>query len=187
MTHTLDDMASRSIRRIQGSDGRFISLPIDVNDRIAHCAVRSDSGCVEWKRRGKDGYGVTSVTVDGKEKPTRAHRWVWERLRGPIPEGLVVMHVCDNPPCVNIDHLRIGTIQENTHDMMLKGRHKFVSPKLKGDLHPAHKLTDERVREIRQMADDGINHCEIHRRLGGIVSRTVIQKIATRKLWRHVA
>lgn len=54
----------------------------------------------------------------------KAHRYVWTEAFGPIPEGLVVMHRCDNPPCINIEHLLLGTYQDNALDMWTKGRGK---------------------------------------------------------------
>lgn len=50
------------------------------------------------------------------------HRWVWEQVNGPIPEGMVVMHTCDNPPCFLYEHLRLGTIADNNRDKIEKGR-----------------------------------------------------------------
>lgn len=51
-----------------------------------------------------------------------AHRWAWEQAHGPIPVGMVVMHGCDNPPCVNVAHLSLGTQMENIADRVRKGR-----------------------------------------------------------------
>lgn len=73
--------------------------------------------CHIWDgHRGAAGYG----SFNNK----RAHRIAWELECSEIPEGFVVRHyVCDNPPCVNIRHLRIGTHKDNAHDKFLKGRH----------------------------------------------------------------
>jgi hypothetical protein len=78
------------------------------------------SACIEWpKSRYRNGYGQLMVNY----RKWQAHRWVWTQEHGPIPEGMCVLHRCDNPPCVNIDHLFLGTHQDNVDDMIAKGRH----------------------------------------------------------------
>ena len=71
----------------------------------------------------KDGYGVFS---EGKD--IRAHRRAWEAFYGPIPTGMHVLHHCDNPPCVNVNHLFLGTDADNNADMMAKGRYRKPIP-----------------------------------------------------------
>jgi hypothetical protein len=61
----------------------------------------------------------------GQER-VRAHRWIVEHLHGPIPDGLVVMHSCDHPWCVNPAHLSLGTNRDNNDDKVQKGRHARV-------------------------------------------------------------
>lgn len=79
------------------------------------------SDCEEWSRaRDKDGYGVRRVGT----RTVKAHRHAYEQKHGPIPDGMLVMHTCDNPPCVNLDHLRLGTVADNNRDMARKGRHR---------------------------------------------------------------
>jgi hypothetical protein len=78
-----------------------------------------ESGCTECLgMHTKDGYGL--IMDDGKK--LLAHRVVWEFVRGPVPDGLCVLHSCDNPPCVTPDHLFLGTIQINNSDKAKKGR-----------------------------------------------------------------
>jgi hypothetical protein len=84
-----------------------------------------ESKCIEYEgNRNARGYGRRQVLVDGRYVLRYAHRLAYEQAYGPIPDGLIVMHTCDNPPCINVAHLRLGTKTENMHDMHSKGRHK---------------------------------------------------------------
>jgi hypothetical protein len=95
------------------------------------------TGCLTAK-----GYG--RITVRGKTV-CFAHRVAYEQFVGPIPDGMIVRHDCDNPRCVNPRHLVIGTCKENSEDMVKRGR---VS---RGTRHPCAKLTPEIVLEIRKL------------------------------------
>lgn len=94
-----------------------------IEDILSQFVVTA-SGCHEWTAsRVQWGYGQIHRRENGRQRLLLAHRLQWEYLVGPIPAGLIVMHKCDNPPCINIDHLRLGTYQENMDDMWSKGRH----------------------------------------------------------------
>src|SRR3990167_428745 len=87
--------------------------------------VKIGQGCWEWQASMRNkGYGAF-VWKDGNglEIQGRAHRFSYELLVGNIPKGLCVLHRCDNPKCVRPDHLFLGTICDNNHDMCQKGRH----------------------------------------------------------------
>lgn len=71
----------------------------------------------------KNGYGRFQEPTPDGQRHIRAHRWAYLHFVGPIPDGLVVMHRCDNPPCVNPAHLTIGTLIDNNADKVAKGRH----------------------------------------------------------------
>lgn len=80
-----------------------------------------NSGCWLWiANANRTGYGCLS---DSKQR--LAHRISWEIHRGPIPEGLYVLHKCDVPICVNPEHLFLGTHQDNMDDMVRKGRGRW--------------------------------------------------------------
>jgi hypothetical protein len=80
--------------------------------------VAFGDGCWEWQgSRVSNGYGHINGIGNGY-----AHRAAWELTYGPIPDGLQVLHRCDNPPCVRLDHLFIGTTLDNMRDRDAKGR-----------------------------------------------------------------
>jgi len=101
---------------------------IDVRVRLEQRLVRQPNGCLELPGfRDKDGYGA--IKEDGVQK--RAHRVAWTLAHGPIPEGMRVLHHCDNPPCCETEpseaypegHLFLGTNADNMADCLSKGRH----------------------------------------------------------------
>jgi hypothetical protein len=95
---------------------RYITIDDVLN---ANVPDRTDDDCWEWQgNRNEFGYG----RVHYKGAHRRAHRVVYEEMIGPIPEGLVLRHQCDNPPCVNPNHLEPGTHKENSDDCWSRGR-----------------------------------------------------------------
>ena len=102
------------------------------NDRAESfdARTRQEGDCLIWTgHRNGDGYG--GFSVDGRS--VRAHRHAWERVNGPIPDGLIVRHKCDNPPCVRIEHLELGTVQDNTDDMIARGRARWQKKETRHD------------------------------------------------------
>lgn len=91
-----------------------------IEDRIREKIPDPDpvTGCQEWMGLRNHGYGYIGLNY----KMIRVHRKVWELKHGPIPKGLHVLHRCDNPPCCNLEHLFLGTHQENMDDAKAKGR-----------------------------------------------------------------
>jgi hypothetical protein len=121
---------------------------------------------------GNSGYGRFKIGAHTHG----AHRVVWTMLHGPIPDGLVVCHRCDYPPCCNPRHLFLGTYRDNAVDTIQKGRHARRGPR---------KLTVEQVQAIRQERGAGGTLRVIADRHG--VTDMTVHKIATRRMWREVA
>jgi hypothetical protein len=91
-----------------------------VAERLAAGLERKPNGCLEWtKATNRHGYGL--IGVDGRSR--LAHRVAWTLANGPIPEGMCVLHRCDNPPCCDVEGcLFLGTQADNVTDMETKGR-----------------------------------------------------------------
>jgi len=106
-----------------------------IYDRIKCCSVVSSENCWVWTlRKDKQGYGRVNVNY----KTEQAHRVSWVAFRGEIPAGMCVLHKCDNPSCVNPDHLFLGTRKDNCHDMIIKGRDNFVGRKYGNKIKRTH-------------------------------------------------
>ena len=118
------------------------------------------NGCWIWQRgryshRGKLTYGQTMLAG----RRTGAHRVAWTLTHGPIPNGLDVLHSCDNPPCVNPAHLRVGTHRGNIREA--RSKHDWT---LRGEAHPRVRLSDAAVEVIRSSFAGGISARWIGRR-----------------------
>lgn len=138
--------------------------------------VKKGKGCWEWTAANSRGYG--KFRLGGKT--LAAHRVSYEWANGPIPDGLVVMHTCDNPPCVRPAHLRLGTHGDNAVDRDRKGRAR----QLAGEAHPRARLTDEDVEEIRRRRKAGETYRELAEAFG--VSRVHAGDVANGRRWKHV-
>jgi len=93
--------------------------------------------CLEWTAAtDRHGYGRLSNRRGRAGNPESAHRVAWENANGAIPNGLHVLHRCDNPLCVSVEHLFIGTAADNVKDCMEKGRFS-PPPRLTGANHPS--------------------------------------------------
>lgn len=138
--------------------------------------VQKTDGCWLWTRRGQDGYGV--ITIGTKSRFLRAHRISWELHYGAIPDGLGVLHHCDNPPCVRPDHLFLGTALDNARDRESKGRGRYLS----GEQNGRAKLTLAQVIEIRTLyAQGNITQAELRKQFP--VSSSQMSRIVNGQKW----
>lgn len=109
----------RRASRGYASEGPIRVWGRDFLTRLREDVTISESGCWEWQgTMMQNGYG--RVRYEGAEWYT--HRLAWTLANGPIPDGLLVMHACDNRRCVNVGHLSLGTVADNAADMVAKGR-----------------------------------------------------------------
>lgn len=103
--------------------------------------VKNKNECWIWNSTtDKNGYGIFKLG----NKDVKAHRVSWEFHSGSIPLGMQILHKCDNPPCINPNHLFLGTPQDNMDDKKKKGRSVYF----KGSQLPQSKLEDSQVIDI---------------------------------------
>ncbi len=136
--------------------------------------------CWNWKAHlNNKGYGVLGV---GRELML-AHRISWTIENGEIPAGMEILHRCDNPCCVNPNHLISGTHHENILDMLRKGRYKksFI---FRGESHTEAKLRNEDIPEIRRLFDQGIPTRTIAKKYN--VDSKTIWSVGKRISWTHI-
>ena len=142
-------------------------------ERFFSKTVKSESGCLEWTAAKKDGYGV--FNYDGRHTML-AHRWAYILANGgKLTAKDVIMHRCDNPSCVNHEHLQKGTHADNHDDKKRKGRSNT------GMRHGHSKLTDAQVLEIRSST---LRQRDLAAQYG--VTQSVISEVRSGKAWRHI-
>lgn len=145
--------------------------------------IPGGSGCWEWSGPyDKDGYGV----IKRLGKTYRAHRVSFTIHNGKIPEGLMILHSCDNPKCVNPAHLSPGTAKDNSDDMIRRGRKAVVrgAEALRGARNARAKLTSLEVLRIRCRASEGESQAALAREFN--VSDAAICNIIARRSWKHI-
>lgn len=141
--------------------------------------------CWPWSAaKSPAGYG--KMTTGGRKgQIIGAHRISYELNVAPIPDGLWVLHRCDNPPCVNPAHLFLGDCEANVHDMWSKGRASPPPPPTTetaaGERNPMAKLTRAKVANMRAEYASGVRQCDLATQYG--VSRSIVCNIIAGTRW----
>lgn len=144
--------------------------------------VEKTETCWNWKaHKLKKGYGH----FHSKGKEILAHRYSYELHKGKIPENLFVLHSCDNPSCVNPEHLWLGTKKDNRTDCESKGRAKYFGSKeaKKGIENVNAKLDEKNVLKIRELKNK-ISHSKIATKFS--INRLTVQQILYRRTWKNI-
>jgi hypothetical protein len=140
--------------------------------------VRGPDECWEWTgSRLPFGYG--QIVARYGHPSIKTHRFAYELANGPIPDGLKVLHRCDNPPCCNPAHLFLGTLLDNRRDCLAKGR------EARGECHPHSRLRESDVRRMRQQCKDEHQTArQLAEKYG--VSKSTVSKVLSRRSWKHI-
>lgn len=142
----------------------------------AYAPEGAPGDCWEWTMCRNKNYGMISV---GGTKKRGAHIVAWEIANSrTLPDGMVIRHKCDNPPCTNPAHLELGEHADNVGDRVARG------PSFKGEGNAMVKLTDDDVRTIRALCAKGMKQRVVAEQFG--VKQANISCIVTRKTWAHI-
>lgn len=146
-------------------------------DRFIEKVEKTDS-CWNWtagKYRG--GYGQFRRLVDGKWTMAKTHRYSYEYFKGAIPKGYQICHTCDNPSCVNPEHLFAGTHKDNMQDMVKKGRRSLKTR------NPQHRwLSKELAVQIREDHKQGLSYAELQEKY--TQSKQQISRVVRGDIWK---
>lgn len=142
-----------------------------------------NNGCWICVSHSKNTHGYPTIYINNKS--TGIHRYMYKKFKGEIPEGLCACHKCDNPACINPEHLFIGTYKDNAQDKISKGRDFFPDNTglhyNKGNKNGRVKLREEQVIKIRNSNLKQRELAEIYK-----VSQVLISHIQINKIWKHI-
>jgi HNH endonuclease len=140
---------------------------------------RVGSGCIEWTRaRTAGGYGRFYL----KGLQAYSHRIAWIVKHGRIPAGMCVCHKCDNPPCLNPDHLFLGTHKDNIRDASRKGL--LPGNRTMGSAKPQAKLNEHSVALIRELRLRGASVAGLSTQFN--ISKSQMRRVVNGYSWKHV-
>jgi hypothetical protein len=164
---------SECMRKPESEKKKHVGVPPIIVKKIDF--VVEENGCYRCiSHTSKRGYPA----IQRNKKVTLISRFIYEECFGPIPEGLVIRHKCDNPFCINPEHLETGTMQDNVRDMVERNR------QAKGSRVGGSKLTEKDVLEIKRLIKRGLSDTQIAKKFK--VSITTINYIKNGKNWKHL-
>ena len=140
--------------------------------------IRAEGDCWIWTGGTTKGYAAFTFGDWNAPEEQYGHRASYRMFKGPIPKGMLVMHACDTPLCVNPSHLALGTIKENNDDSRRKGRATV------GTKSHLAKVNEDDVREIRRRRAAGERLKAIGADYG--LSEAGVCVIALRRKWKHI-
>ena len=136
-----------------------------------------DNGCFICTSHVRNQKGYPMTKRNGSTM--HVHRYVWEEYNGRIPKGMVVRHKCDNPACMRLNHLEIGTVADNNRDMTERGRYAGF---LKGEDNQQSVLTEKQVKQIKHdKAHSGYALAKMFN-----VCKKTIYMIRNGVTWKHI-
>ena len=173
LSDNLTSEPDESWRPVVGWDGLY-----EVSNKARVRSLRR-GGMILRSKRNRGGHWIVALTRGGKPTGGLVHRLVAEAFIGPAPfEGAIVRHLNGDPADNRIDNLAWGTHADNLADAVRHGTQG------RGELRPYHKLTDDKVREIRRLALEGISYADIGRQFG--ITRTQASSVARGESWDHI-
>jgi len=157
-----------------------------VKKRLRGSVIMNKNGCWIWQKQlhYHYPYGITTFTENGRKSKQPAHRVSYKVFVGKIPKGLYILHQCDEPRCINPDHLHAGTQKQNMKEMRERNRANDKSRGKKGSKHGMSKLTEEDIPKIKELYKSGMSGTKIAKIYG--VNNTMIYFILNGKNWTHV-
>lgn len=151
-------------------DPNYIEI---MKNNLINRSKKNEKGCLEWQgTKHRQGYGY----IRFQKKNILTHRLSWKLFKGDLDDSVLVCHHCDNPSCINPDHLFLGTYKDNNQDRAKKKRNN-TSP-----YAYTRKLKYDQVLEIRKLSEKGIVQKKIAKRFN--VNQQCISKILNGKSWK---
>ena len=149
---------------------------MDIVERLLkHSKINEATGCREWQR-SKDRRGYGKTRMDGKG--IKAHRASYLAFNGPIQDGLFVLHECDNPSCINPEHLTLGDQKKNMADASLRNR------VTRGTERKNAKLDESKIASMMMRFADGATSLELTAEFG--VSMSTVHRVVRGEKWKHL-